>query len=64
MLDSTYNKEAEAHRDALSNSNNIVYHEDWDDSEGPEWIDPVTTESNIAYKSYPMHLPFRVPKQK
>lgn len=42
-------KEAEAHRDALSNSNNIVYHEDWDDSEGPEWIDPVTTESNIAY---------------
>ena len=42
-------KEAEAHRDALSNSNNIVYHEDWNDSEDPEWEDPVATEASIAY---------------
>lgn len=42
-------KEAEAHRDALSNSNNIVYHEEWDDSEGPKWEDPVATEASTAY---------------
>lgn len=42
-------KEAEAHRNDLSNSNNIVYHKDWDDSETPKWEDTIGTESNIAY---------------